>query len=122
MGDMGGVAYVRDIEIGIGTCLTVFLTKVTDLLTYLLNVRTDYRDAIASKNCETNRMIIFILSVSARVKLSAEVFVHVKLRFVYVYIIDSFHSTWMIYYPLDIFLQSVISYLPGKMRDRPLSL
>ena len=36
LGDMGGGGDVRDIEIGIGTCLTVFLTNVTDLLTYLL--------------------------------------------------------------------------------------
>ena len=30
LGDMGDVRYI---EIGIGTCLTVFLKKVTDLLT-----------------------------------------------------------------------------------------
>ena len=36
-------------EVGIGTCLTVFLTKVTDLL----SDRTDYRDAIASKNSKS---------------------------------------------------------------------
>ena len=74
LGDKGGVWDVRDIEVGIGTCLSVFLTKVTDLLTrcpkkrwdlllvivavnptffgtpcsYLLSDRTDYRDAIAS--------------------------------------------------------------------------
>ena len=31
LGDMGGEGDVRDIvEIGIGTCLTVFLKKVTD--------------------------------------------------------------------------------------------
>ena len=45
LGDMGGVGDVRDIDLGIGTCLTVFFTKVTDLL----SDRTDYRDAIASK-------------------------------------------------------------------------
>ena len=33
LGDMGGVGDMRDIELGIGTCLTVFLKKVTDLLT-----------------------------------------------------------------------------------------
>ena len=36
LGDMGGVGDMRDIELGIGTCLTVFLKKVTDWLTYLL--------------------------------------------------------------------------------------
>ena len=45
LGDMGGVGDVRDIDLGIGTCLTVFFTKVTDLL----SDRTDYRDAITSK-------------------------------------------------------------------------
>ena len=34
MGDMGGEGDVRDIvEIGIGTCLTVFLVTVADLVT-----------------------------------------------------------------------------------------
>ena len=33
LGDMGGVGDVRDIELGIGTCLTVFLKKVTYLVT-----------------------------------------------------------------------------------------
>ena len=33
LGDMGGVGDVRDIEVGIGTCLTVFLIKITYLVT-----------------------------------------------------------------------------------------
>ena len=34
LGDMGGEGDVRDIvEIGIGTCLTLFLVTVTDLVT-----------------------------------------------------------------------------------------
>ena len=32
LGDMGGVVDMRDIELGIGTCLTVFLKKVTYLV------------------------------------------------------------------------------------------
>ena len=46
---------MRDTDLGIGTCLTVFFTKVTDLL----SDRTDYRDAIASKkSCENSQMFL----------------------------------------------------------------
>ena len=61
MGNVRELRYVRHGSYGrcrrigdvrgmkIGTCLTVFLTKVTDLL----SDRTDYRDGTASKKTET---------------------------------------------------------------------
>ena len=61
MGDVRELRYVRHGRYGrcgrigdvrgmkIGTCLTVFLTKVTDLL----SDRTNYRDGTSSKKTET---------------------------------------------------------------------